>query len=46
MYMNTINQLKNKNNCLDIGVGAGQLLFPLAPYFKKLKGIDLDEKIL
>jgi len=46
MYMNTINKLKHRNKCLDIGVGVGQLLFPLVPYFKSLKGIDTDEKTL
>jgi ubiquinone/menaquinone biosynthesis C-methylase UbiE len=44
--MNTVNKLKHRNKCLDIGVGAGQLLFPLVSYFKSLKGIDVDDKML
>lgn len=46
LFMNTINKMKYKNKCLDVGIGAGQLLFSLVSHFKKLKGIDIDEKML
>jgi SAM-dependent methyltransferase len=35
-------KLKNNNNALDFGCGAGRLTFPLTKYFKKIFGYDIS----